>query len=344
MIWCIAVEMEELIEFIQANPDPRELKRALAVQMMMQNYKHSTIGNILGVSVGFVNKWKYIFLEQGVVGLKLRYKGSKSYLAPAQKQIVLTWLQQKNYWHLSELQEYLEGNFDVVFESNQSYYDLFKQANISWKKTQKNNPRKDPDLVTKKKLEIAAWLSAHQHQIVSGELVVFFEDECHLLWGDICGYIWGNTKERIEVPVLNKRQRQTYFGALNYYTQEFLIKPCKKGDSSNAIAFLEYLISQYPKSRIALIWDGASYHRSAEFKAYLDNLNQGLNEDEYQVTCLLFAPNDPTQNPVKDIWLHAKNFIREFHHLCKSFPHVKRLFEFVTHHQFFDFPKIFMYG
>jgi transposase len=146
----MVVQMEELIEFIQANPDPRELKRALAVQMMMQNYKHSTIGNILGVSVGFVNKWKYIFLEQGVVGLELKYKGSKSYLSPAQKQIVLTWLKQKNYWHLSELQEYLEDNFDVVFKSNQSYYDLFKQANISWKKTQKNNPRKDPEIVAKK--------------------------------------------------------------------------------------------------------------------------------------------------------------------------------------------------
>ncbi|WP_334812205.1 hypothetical protein [Nostoc sp.] len=44
---------------------------------------------------------------------------------------------------------------------------------------------------------------------MSGEMVVFFEDECHLLWGDICGYIWGNTQERIEVPVLNERQRQT---------------------------------------------------------------------------------------------------------------------------------------
>jgi len=146
----MAVQMEELIEFIQANPDPRELKRALAVQMMMQNYKHSTIGNILGVSVGFVNKWKYIFLEQGVIGLRLRYRGSKSYLNSAQKEIVLTWLQKRNYWHLSELQEYLSDNFDVVFGSNQSYYDLFKQANISWKKTQKNNPRKGPDLVAKK--------------------------------------------------------------------------------------------------------------------------------------------------------------------------------------------------
>ncbi len=25
------------------------------------------------------------------------------------------------------------------------------------------------------------------------------------------------------------------------------------------------------------------------------------------------APNDPTQNPVEDIWLYAKNFIREFY-------------------------------
>jgi hypothetical protein len=32
------------------------------------------------------------------------------------------------------------------------------------------------------------------------------------------------------------------------------------------------------------------------------------------------------------------------YYLCKSFSHVKRLFEFITHHQFFDFPKIFMYG
>jgi transposase len=146
----VAVEMEELIEFIQANPDPRELKRALAVQMMIQNYKHSTIGKILGVSVGFVNKWKYIFLEQGVTGLRLRYKGSKSYLDAAQREIVLNWLKQNNYWHLSELKEYIKDNFDVVFESNQSYYDLLKQASISWKKTQKRNPRKDPDLVAKK--------------------------------------------------------------------------------------------------------------------------------------------------------------------------------------------------
>ena len=68
----------------------------------------------------------------------------------------------------------------------------------------------------------------------------------------------GNTKERIEVPVINERQKQTYFGALNYDTQEFLVQPYNKGDSSNAIAFVKYLVAQFPQSRIALIWDGAS--------------------------------------------------------------------------------------
>ena len=146
----MTVQMEQLLEFIRGNPDPRELKRALAVQMVMQNYNYLTIANILGVSVSFISKWKYVFLEQGVTGLRLRYLGSKSYIDLAQRQIVLNWLKQKNNWHLPELKEYIEDRFGVVFGSNQSYYNLFKEANISWKKTQKKNPRLDAELVAKK--------------------------------------------------------------------------------------------------------------------------------------------------------------------------------------------------
>lgn len=142
--------MEELINFIQGNPDPRELKRALAVQMIMQNYTYSRIGEILRVSLGFVNKWKYVFIEQGIAGLTLKHQGSRGYLTSQQRQAVTDWLKQKNNWHLAELKSYVEDSFGIVFESNQSYYELFKQAGISWKKTQKTNPKKDADLVAKK--------------------------------------------------------------------------------------------------------------------------------------------------------------------------------------------------
>jgi transposase len=75
--------------------------------------------------------------------------------------------------------------------------------------------------------------------------------------------------------------------------------------------------------RIALIWDGASYHRSQAVKDYLASVNQGLQESEWRITCIRFARNDPRQNPVEDIWLQAKRFIREFYHLCQSFSTVK---------------------
>jgi putative transposase len=142
--------MDELSQFIQDNPDPRELKRALAVQMVLQDYRHREIQSVLQVSSGFISKWIQAFDKQGVEGLRLQHKGSTGYLDAQQRQAVLEWLKQKNYWDLQELQIYLENSYGVVFRSLQSYYELFHQAGISWKKTQKRNPKKDPQLVEKK--------------------------------------------------------------------------------------------------------------------------------------------------------------------------------------------------
>jgi len=44
--------MEDLRELIQSTPDPRELKRALAVQMVMQKYTYFEIRDGLQVAVG----------------------------------------------------------------------------------------------------------------------------------------------------------------------------------------------------------------------------------------------------------------------------------------------------
>ena len=77
-------------------------------------------------------------------------KGSESYLDKEQRTSVISWLQQKNYWHLQELVTEIEDKYGVIFASKQSYYNLFEEAGISWKKTQMSNPKKDPELVQKK--------------------------------------------------------------------------------------------------------------------------------------------------------------------------------------------------
>lgn len=141
---------EELNTFIRSNPDVRELKRAVAVQMFINGYKHREIGESLGVSSGFISKWTGRYKELGVPGLQLGYLGSAGYLDLEQRQDVIAWLKRKNYWNLAELQGHLEQEYEVVFSSKQSYYALFDQAGISWKKTQKRNPKADPELVEKK--------------------------------------------------------------------------------------------------------------------------------------------------------------------------------------------------
>ena len=43
-------------------------------------------------------------------------------------------------------------------------------------------------------------------------------DESHLLWGDLLSYTLVRKDKRIEIPIKNKRERQTYYGAYYYQT------------------------------------------------------------------------------------------------------------------------------
>ncbi|HEY9697682.1 MAG TPA: IS630 family transposase [Trichocoleus sp.] len=174
---------------------------------------------------------------------------------------------------------------------------------------------------------------------------VLFLDECHLLWGDISGYGWSRRQQRVDVEIKSTKQRQTYYGALDYLTKQFVVKEYSAGNEDNTVAFLQYLQSLYPKdTRLVIVWDGVSYHRSKVMQEFLGQTNRGLSAEAWKITCIRLAPNAPEQNPVEDVWLQAKQFIRKYARLCKRFGSVKFLFQLVTHCQTFAFAKAFMYG
>ena len=100
---------------------------------------------------------------------------------------------------------------------------------------------------------------------------------------------------------------------------------------------------QRPGKRLAIFWDGATYHNSQELREYLMTINQDLLEEESWINCTKFTPHALEQNPV-EIWLQVKSFIRQFDHLCSSFKVVKWLFKFFADGQIFNFPKLFQYG
>lgn len=335
--------ISSLEDFIRSNPDARELKRAIAVKMKRQGHPSQLISELLSVSLFFVRSWNKMFQEKGIDGIKLGYQGSKKYLTEANIVEVMQWLKTREYWHLDELVNHVALEYGVLYKSKQSYYELFTLAKISWKKSQKINPKFDGELVKKKREEINHFLAKKETEIVLEEIVVLFLDECHLLYGDMRGYVWGKTNIRIEIPIENEKKRQTYFGALDYKSHEFTIESYPSGDGDSTVKFIKQLQKKYKNKKLALIWDGASYHRFGKFRDYLEEENGQLTEEDWRIKCILFAPNAPEQNPVEDIWLQAKNCIRKYWHLCSNFKLVKSLFEFYTNQRKFDFPKTHQY-
>lgn len=146
-------------------------------------------------------------------------------------------------------------------------------------------------------------------------MIVLFQDECHL--------VWGQRNTPLSIPIPNERQHQTYYGTVNLLTREIVVQPFPSGKGEFTVEFLRGLRDYYGGKPIILLWDAATYHRDAHVKALLSEINANLPEPDWQLTCLRFAPNAPDQNPIEDIWLQAKNFLRKHFVLNKTFAQVK---------------------
>lgn len=129
-----------LEELIASQPDPRELKRALVVKMRIEGMKHREIQAILGVSSSYISRWEKSYREQGVEGIRLKHKGSTGYLNESERIAVIDWIQQKAQRNLWEVIDHIEGSYGVIYRSLQSYYDLLKNAGMSWHKGRKKVP------------------------------------------------------------------------------------------------------------------------------------------------------------------------------------------------------------
>jgi transposase len=166
-------------------------------------------------------------------------------------------------------------------------------------------------VVHERSIEIRHWLEAHQADIESGKIRVYALDECHAQGGDICGYLWADRQERGEILVDNYRDSQTYFGALDCVNQEMTLSAAKTANSESTIEFVKRLKAHSGDAKLVLIWDGASYHRSKDFRQYLEQVNEG---DDWQIHCLRLAPYAPETNPIENIWGQAKQMLRQMHH------------------------------
>ena len=145
--------MLELDDMIDSTAN-LEIKRALAVKMVMCDFKPKEISFLLNVSEGFVSKWKVIFEDKGAEGLRLNYKGGKGFLTKIQRLEILLHLKDKPYYDVEKLKELIKNRYGVLYQSNQSYYNLLKEAGLSGHQTPAMNPKRDEEAVLLKRQEL----------------------------------------------------------------------------------------------------------------------------------------------------------------------------------------------
>jgi hypothetical protein len=95
---------------------------------------------------------------------------------------------------------------------------------------------------------------------------------------------------------------------------------------------IKSLQTQRQPQKIALIWDGAGYHTSDEFKEFWHQPITIISLTSGKLLVFYLHPM-PRTKPGRRCLVTGENFLRKFWPLCKTFSAVKWLFKFATNHK-----------
>jgi putative transposase len=146
--------MDKLAQLIEETTDVRELKRALSVKLREGGMAAEAVGEVLQVTPRAVRAWRQRYERAGVEGLRLRYRGSESYLSVEQRQELEDWLGSQETITVEEVRDEIEARYGIVYQSKQSYYDLLEASGLSYHRTEKGNPKRDEAQVLERREEI----------------------------------------------------------------------------------------------------------------------------------------------------------------------------------------------
>ena len=120
--------------------------------------------------------------------------------------------------------------------------------------------------------------------------------------------------------------------------------PYPVAQTDNTSDFLVELQSRYPDAKLTICWDNARWPKGTEMERFLAEVNGVLPPEDWPITCLNFAPHDPTQNPIEEVWRQGKGAVQKLRLVAKKFQEGVDAFERLLERQLFDFPNRQRYG
>ena len=163
-------------------------------------------------------------------------------------------------WTLKRLVKWVKATFGVEC-CRETLRKTLKALGFSWKKARKLLNKANSE----KRAAFLEQLEPLLEEALAQRALLVYIDEAHVHLDTDEGYGWSIKGERFWVSSSSPgRAKVSFYGLYIYDVAQVRIWPYDKADSDNTCDVVERLQKEFPLIPIKLVWDGASYHRSAQ--------------------------------------------------------------------------------
>lgn len=203
-------------------------------------------------------------------------------------------------WTLARLQQWVEQTFGLRC-SKETLRRALKRLNFSWKKARKLLALAS----TPARQNFLRDLQGLLTQAQQGRILLVLCDEAHVHLDADLGYGWGQRGLPFWVHSCSPGlQKTSFYGLYLYNYQAVRIWSYPRANSEHTLDVLTRLRQQFPEPPIVMVWDGASYHRSAAVRDKAAELN---------ITLVPLPAYSPDLMPVESLWRWLRQEVTSLH-------------------------------
>ncbi len=304
-------ERTTLQQFSKLSPLVLVRQKCYAVLIADQGLKSDTVAEIVGKTKRSVNRWLSDWNQRRLASIFSghEHNNNAGKLTKAQQVQIKEILAQppseygipKEMWDVPVLKEYISTQFDVVYESDESYYFLLRFSGLSFKYPDTFDRKRDERLIEQRMQTIATEIKPLLHR---DDWEVFACDEVKMQQDAIIRKCWLKKGQRTVIKVNRDKQSQSYIGFLNQKSYNCHLYEMSWQNSDEVLIAIEQFLKEYPDKHIAIVWDNAPFHKSKRIRQELKK--GGLLE---RVHLIAMPPYAPDENPIEHVWNTTKQAV-----------------------------------
>lgn len=225
--------------------------------------------------------------------------GSDEKLNDKQSKELESHLQNKTYLKCHEIINYIQITYNISYTKS-GLKKWLKRHKFTYKKPVKYPAKLDPV----KQKNFINYYRELKANLAQDEEILFF-DSVHPEHQSQAVFGWIKKGSKLAIPTTAKQFRAHYIGSVNINNpeKETITKRYDTVNSEAIINFFEHLNKIYThKTKLHIILDNASYHKSKNVKAYLANSNSKIQ--------LHYLPSySPNLNAIERLWKIAREHV-----------------------------------